>query len=147
MSVILSNLKVAPDDCHNYKQFVGQGRCPLTDVCNEDCIFVWKKCYESMNENSARIDKYEDLIDEIEHLQNEVSSLESDNDELYWKKDEAENNYKVMITDLARVINDESFKKLQELNLEGKVSDWVDDVELERSCMKINKEDKIIDVN
>lgn len=145
MSIILSNLKLAPEDCHNYKQFARQGRCPLTDVCNEDCIFVWKKCYECLNENLGKIDKYEDLIDEIEHLQNEVSSLESDNDELYWEKDELENNYKTMVEELAKVLTDMQFKKLKELNLEGKVSDWIDDVEVERSFLR--KENKVIDVN
>ena len=145
MSVILSNLKVAPDDCHNYKQFIGQGRCPLTDVCNEDCIFVWKKCYEAMNENSARIDKYEDLIDEIEYLRDENASLESDNDELYWKKDEFENDYKTITEELAKVLTNEEFKKLKKLNLEGKVSDWIDDVEIERFFLR--KENKVIDAN
>ena len=146
MSIILSNLKIAPDDCHNYKQFVGQGRCPLTDVCNEDCIFVWKKCYEAMNENySSKSKSYEDLIDEIESLRDEISSLESDNDELYWKKDEFENDYKTVIEELARVLTNEEFRKLKELNLEGTISDWIDDVEIERSFLR--KENKVIDVN
>ena len=146
MSVILSNLKIAPDDCHNYKQFVGQGRCPLTDVCSEDCIFVWKKCYEAMNENySSKSKSYEDLIDEIEQLRDENASLESSNDELYWEKDELENNYKMVIEELARILDDKEFKKLKELNLEGKVSDWVDDVEIERSFLR--KENKVIDAN
>ena len=141
----MNELQLAPD-CHNYKEFSKQGRCPLTDVCNDDCIFVWKKCYEAMNENSAKISKYEDLIDEIEYLRDENASLESDNDELYWKKDEIENQYKQMITDLAILINDESFEKLKELNLEGKVSSWFDDLESERNCLKIKSKDKIIDI-
>ena len=139
-------LQLAPDDCHNYKQFVGQGRCPLTDVCNEDCIFVWKKCYESLNENySSKSKSYEDLMDEIEYLRDENASLESDNDELYWKKDEFENDYKTVTEELAKVLTNEEFKKLKELNIEGKISDWIDDVEIERSFLR--KENKVIDVN
>lgn len=145
MSIILSNLKVAPDDCHNYKQFIGQGRCPLTDVCNEDCVFVWKKCYESVNDDSNKSKSYEDLMDEIEYLRDANASLESDNDELYWKKDEFENDYKTVIEELARFLTDREFKKLQELNLEGKVSDWIDDVEIKRSFLR--KGNKVIDVN
>ena len=138
-------INLVPKDCQNYDVFKAQGRCPLTDVCNEECVFVWKKCYECLNENSGKIDKYEDLIDEIESLQNEVASLESDNDELYWKKDEYENDYKTMVEELAKVLTDMQFRKLKELNLEGSVSDWIDDVEIERSFLK--KENKVIDVN
>lgn len=131
-----SEIQLVPKDCHNYDVFAAQGRCPLVDVCNEDCMFVWKKCYEAVNKNSARIDRYEDLIDEIESLRDEVASLESDNDELYWKKDEFENDYKTITEELAQVLTDGEFKKLKKLNIEGSVSDWIDDVEIERSYIK-----------
>ena len=136
MSVILSNLKIAPDDCHNYKQFVGQGRCPLTDVCNEDCIFVWKKCYEDLQSSSYKNLDVEGLKEELESLQIENSQLDSDYDEIYWEKDELENQYKKIITDLANYLDNRSFEKLRKLNLEGKVSDWIDDVDFDRSCIK-----------
>lgn len=129
-----SEIQLVPKDCHNYNVFCAQGRCPLVDVCNEDCMFVWKKCYEDLNSSTCKSVDIEDLRDEIEHLQNEVSSLESDNDELYWKKDDIENQYKKTITDLANHLDNRSFEKLRKLNLEGKVSDWFDDLDLERSC-------------
>ena len=132
---------LVPKDCHNYNIFKEQGRCPLVSVCNENCMFVWNKYYDSVN--SIKVDNYEDLLDEIEYLKDENSSLESDNDELYWKKDELENNYKIMVEELAKVLTDEEFRKLQELNLEGKVSDWIDDVEIERSFLR--KSNKIIE--
>ena len=47
--------------------------------------------------------------------------------------------------DMYKKVVDNLDKKLQELNLEGKVSDWIDDVEIERSFLR--KENKVIDVN
>lgn len=132
----MNKLQLAPD-CHNYKEFSKQGRCPLTSVCNEDCIFVWKKCYESLNEGNYRdVRDIEELKEEIESLQNENNQLDSDYDEIYWEKDEIENQYKRMITDLAHHLDNRSFEKLKKLNLEGQISDWFDDLELERSCLK-----------
>ena len=141
-----SEIQLVPKDCHNYDVFRTQGRCPLVDVCNEDCMFVWKKCYEDLNSSTCKSVDIEDLRDEIEYLQNEVSSLESDNDELYWKKDDIENQYKEIITDLANYLDNESFEKLRKLNLESKVSDWFDDLDLERSYIKTKEEDNVIDV-
>lgn len=142
----MNELQLAPKDCHNYKEFSKQGRCPLTSVCNEDCVFVWKKCYEDLNSSTCKSVDIEDLREEIESLQIENNQLDSDYDEIYWEKDEIENQYKQMVTDLAMLINDESFEKLRKLNLEGKVSDWFDDLDMERSCIKVKAEDKIIDV-
>ena len=143
----MSELQLVPEDCHNYKEFSKQGRCPLTSVCNEDCVFVWKKCYDELNKCRCKdIDNIEDLREEIESLQIENSQLDSDYNEIYWEKDELENQYKEIIADLANHLDNRSFEKLRKLNLEGKVSDWIDDIEFERSCLKAKAEDKVIDV-
>lgn len=140
----MNELQLAPKDCHNYKEFSKQGRCPLVDVCNEDCIFVWRKCYEDLNSSIHKSLDVEELREEIESLQIENSQLDSDYDEIYWEKDEIENQYKEMITDLAKHLDSRSFEKLRKLNLEGKVSGWFDDLDLERSCIKVK--DRVIDV-
>ena len=143
----MSELQLAPKNCNNYKEFSKQGRCPLSCVCNEDCVFVWKKKYEDLDRlDFDDLQSTEDLVDEIEYLRIEINTLESDNDELYWEKDDLENKYKTVITDLANILNDESFEKLRKLNLDGKVSDWFDDLDMERSCIKVKAKDKIIDV-
>lgn len=141
-----SEIQLVPKDCYNYDSFCTQGRCPLVDVCNEDCIFVWRKCYEDLNNSTYKSLDVEELKEEIESLQIENSQLDSDYDEIYWEKDELENQYKQMITDLANNLDNRSFEKLRKLNLEGKVSDWFDDLDLERSCIKTKAEDKVIDV-
>ena len=141
-----SEIQLVPKDCHNYDVFCTQGRCPLVDVCNEDCVFVWKKCYEDLNSSTCKSVDIEELKEEIESLQIENSQLDSDYDEIYWEKDELENQYKEIITDLANHLDNRSFEKLRKLNLEGKVSDWIDDLDLERSCLKAKAEDKVIDV-
>lgn len=142
----MNELQLAPKDCHNYKEFSKQGRCPLVSVCNEDCVFVWRKCYEDLNSSAYKSLDVEELKEEIESLQIENSQLDSDYDEIYWQKDEIENQYKQIITDLANHLDNRSFEKLRKLNLEGKVSDWFDDLDLERNCIKTKAEDKVIDV-
>ena len=142
----MSELNLAPRDCNNYKEFSKQGRCPLVDVCNEDCIFVWRKCYEDLNSSPYKSLDVEELKEEIESLQIENSQLDSDYDEIYWEKDDLENKYKTVITDLANHLDNRSFEKLRKLNLKGKVSDWFDDLDIERSCLKVKAKDKIIDV-
>ena len=140
-----SEIQLAPKGCHDYKEFSKQGRCPLTSVCNEDCVFVWKKCYEDLNKCGCKdIDNIEELKEEIESLQIENSQLDSDYDEIYWEKDEIENQYKQTITALANYLDNRSFEKLRKLNLEGKVSDWFDDLDLEKRSLRV--EGKVVDV-
>ena len=46
-------LKLNPD-CHNYKNYEEQGRCPLVSVCNENCVFVWKNIYDKWQNGDLR---------------------------------------------------------------------------------------------
>ena len=74
-------LKLNPD-CHNYKIYEEQGRCPLTSVCKEDCVFVWKALYDEKidicNPETENLrDEVEDLHFEVNRLNAEIYGLES----------------------------------------------------------------------
>lgn len=62
-------------NCNNYKIYESSNRCPLTTVCNEDCVFVWKALYDGSKESDKDIE-IEDLKYEIEDLQGDIFRLE-----------------------------------------------------------------------
>lgn len=70
-----STIRLVPKNCHNYDSFCTQGRCPLVQVCNEDCMFVWKAYYDGTKE-SPKDEEIEDLKYQVEDLESEVRELE-----------------------------------------------------------------------
>jgi hypothetical protein len=70
-----STIQLVPEDCHNYKFFCKQGRCPLVSVCNEDCMFVWKAYYDGTKE-LPQDEEIENLKDKIEDLEIDITNLE-----------------------------------------------------------------------
>ena len=70
----MTELKLNPN-CHNYEIYKNSGRCPLTSVCDEDCVFVWKALYDGTKETDKDVE-IEDLEWKIDDLETEVQRLE-----------------------------------------------------------------------
>lgn len=94
-----------PSNCNHFNKYWEQGRCPLSVVCTDDCVFNWK----------AQFDDH--LLDKIEELECTVDDLESKNDQfeekiddLRTQRDVAEedyNNLKEQIHEVLITIMDE----------------------------------------
>ena len=72
---MMLDLKLHPE-CHNYEIFEKEGRCHLTTVCNEDCVFVWKAYYDGTKE-LIQDEEIKDLKYQIEDLESEIRQLEA----------------------------------------------------------------------
>ena len=126
-------LKLNPD-CHNYKLYEEQGRCPLVHVCDENCIFVWKALYdEKINSSNSEVESLNDEVDdlkyEVDDLEYELESLNDEVDDLKYELNCLEDKYCRIIRELAKNLDEEQIKKLDKSEKINEVSSsWVADI-------------------
>ena len=119
-----------PTNCSKFTSACKNGRCPLTYVCTDECVFVWKAEHDDeMPEVIA------DLEEQIDNLQSDLRSEENDHgdtqrelDEVTEDFDNLEEKYNKCIYDLSLICNKRILERIQkELSID--VGEWFEDLE------------------
>lgn len=128
------------EKCHNFDMAEKLGRCPCVSVCTDDCVYVWKYCYDHMDEFEQKEIEIEELENRVNDLENEKNSLEEEKDDAESRASDWEEKYHNVINDLARVTNEESIDKLNEKVHEGIIDyDWVEDLSTEWGIRHVSR--------
>lgn len=77
-----------PNNCNHFNKYWKQGRCPLSVVCADDCVFNWKAQFDD-----HLLDKIEELKCTVDDLEFKNGQFEEKIDDLRTQRDVAEENY------------------------------------------------------
>ena len=119
-----------PTNCSKFADACKNGRCPLTCVCEDDCLFVWKAEHEDESPEVIA-----ELESEIDDMQSELRSNEQEYDELAGEFNELEGEfndleekYDQCIYDLSLMCNKRILARMQKA-LSVDLGKWFEDLE------------------
>lgn len=81
--------------CKHFESSFKEGRCPFTEVCNDNCVFVWKKLYDEnlLGDYLQMAEDVEKLTDELECTEEDCQKWQKDYDELQADYDNLQEDY------------------------------------------------------
>ena len=120
-----------PTNCHNFQSAEKLGRCPLIAVCEDNCVYVWKNLYDSNSIKDYDLE-IENLQDRIDELESEVNNYEEELNDANNEASDWEEKYNDIISDLSKVMTDESIEKLSEYLKDHELGSWASTVIEER---------------
>lgn len=120
-----------PTNCPKFASACKNGRCPLTCVCTDECVFVWKaehddKAPEVIADLESDID---DMRSELWPNEQEYEELEGEFNNLKEDFDNLEEKYDQCIYDLSLICNKRILARIQEA-LSVDVGKWFEDLEV-----------------
>lgn len=81
--------------CKHFESSFKEGRCPFIEVCNDNCVFVWKSLYDkdTLEQYKELTDKYDDLESDHSDLEDSYADLEREYDNLQSGYDSLQDDY------------------------------------------------------
>ena len=96
-----------PTNCSKFASACKKGRCPLTCVCTDECVFVWKAEHEDeMPKVIADLESdIDDMASELRSTEQEYEELEGELNDLKYDFYNLEEKYDQCISDLSLICN------------------------------------------